>query len=83
MRALVPALVKQGNSDTALPSPLARRALVRSSIVLMLESQFKGTRRVIDISGDGSNNQGRPVTAALIAWFWPKSPHDDGEPVMN
>jgi hypothetical protein len=25
---------------------------------------FKGPRRVIDISGDGSNNNGRPVTAA-------------------
>jgi Protein of unknown function (DUF1194) len=30
----------------------------------MLESQFKGTRRVIDISGDGSNNRGRPAASA-------------------
>jgi hypothetical protein len=31
---------------------------------LMLEAQFKGTRRVIDISGDGSNNRGRPAANA-------------------
>src|SRR5919202_1401386 len=31
------------------------------AVPLLLESQFKGTRRVIDISGDGSNNRGRPA----------------------
>ena len=31
---------------------------------LMQESPFKGTRRVIDISGDGSNNRGRPAASA-------------------
>src|SRR3989442_3151854 len=30
----------------------------------MRESQFKGTRRVIAISGDGSNNRGRPAASA-------------------
>src|SRR5437867_1743924 len=31
---------------------------------LLMESQFKGARRVIDISGDGSNNRGRPAASA-------------------
>ena len=31
---------------------------------LFAESPFEGTRRVIDISGDGSNNNGRPIGAA-------------------
>jgi Protein of unknown function (DUF1194) len=34
------------------------------AVPLLLESQFKGTRRVIDISGDGSNNRGRPAASA-------------------
>ena len=33
-------------------------------VPLILESQFKGTRRVIDISGDGFNNRGRPAASA-------------------
>lgn len=33
-------------------------------IKLMEESPFRGERRVIDISGDGSNNRGRPAEAA-------------------
>jgi hypothetical protein len=32
--------------------------------VLLAQSPHKGARRVIDISGDGSNNSGRPVTMA-------------------
>jgi hypothetical protein len=36
-------------------------------VPLMLESPFKGTRRVIDISGDGSNNRGRPAASARDA----------------
>jgi hypothetical protein len=32
--------------------------------VLLGQSPYKGARRIIDISGDGSNNSGRPVTAA-------------------
>ena len=31
---------------------------------LFAESPFEGTRRAIDISGDGSNNNGRPIGAA-------------------
>jgi hypothetical protein len=34
------------------------------AVPLMLESQFIGARRVIDISGDGSNNRGRPAASA-------------------
>jgi hypothetical protein len=34
------------------------------AVPLLLESPFKGTRRVIDISGDGSNNRGRPAAGA-------------------
>src|SRR5262245_32632854 len=34
------------------------------AVPLLLESQFKGARRVIDISGDGSNNRGRPAANA-------------------
>ncbi|WP_414474970.1 DUF1194 domain-containing protein [Microvirga sp. M2] len=34
------------------------------SLGLLRESGFDSTRRVVDISGDGPNNQGRPVTAA-------------------
>jgi hypothetical protein len=34
------------------------------SMTLMPTSPFQGMKRVIDVSGDGSNNRGRPVTAA-------------------
>jgi len=34
------------------------------SRLLLAQSPFNGTRRVIDISGDGANNSGRPVTQA-------------------
>ena len=34
------------------------------SRVLLAQSPFHGARRIIDISGDGSNNSGRPVTVA-------------------
>ena len=34
------------------------------AVPLMQESPFKGTRHVIDISGDGSNNRGRPAASA-------------------
>ncbi len=32
--------------------------------VLFAQSPYSGARRIIDISGDGSNNSGRPVTTA-------------------
>jgi hypothetical protein len=34
------------------------------AVPLLLESPFNGARRVIDISGDGSNNRGRPAASA-------------------
>jgi hypothetical protein len=37
------------------------------AVPLILESPFKGTRRVIDVSGDGSNNRGRPAASARAA----------------
>jgi hypothetical protein len=48
------------------------RRLYRTSIAAALDfavplfeqNDFRGIKRVIDVSGDGSNNQGRPVTAA-------------------
>lgn len=36
-------------------------------VELMKQSPFQAARRVIDISGDGSNNRGRPVTDARDA----------------
>jgi Protein of unknown function (DUF1194) len=32
--------------------------------VLLVQSPYKGARRIIDVSGDGSNNSGRPATNA-------------------
>jgi hypothetical protein len=37
------------------------------AVPLLQESPFKGIRRVIDISGDGSNNRGRPAASARDA----------------
>jgi Protein of unknown function (DUF1194) len=37
------------------------------AVPLLLESPFKGTRRVIDVSGDGSNNRGRRAASARDA----------------
>jgi hypothetical protein len=34
------------------------------AMTLLLASPFRGLKRVIDISGDGANNRGRPVTQA-------------------
>ncbi len=34
------------------------------AMTLFPESQYRGTRRVIDVSGDGANTSGRPVTLA-------------------
>jgi hypothetical protein len=50
---------------SALPPNSARRTSISSALEfgadLFAESQFRGTKRVIDISGDGPNNQGPPV----------------------
>ena len=34
------------------------------AVPLLRETPFQGTRRIIDISGDGSNNRGRPAASA-------------------
>lgn len=50
------------------PTRRARRTSVSGAIDFSLSmftgNGFAGTRRIIDISGDGPNNNGRPVTAA-------------------
>lgn len=50
---------------SAVPPNSARRTSISGalefSVDLFAESQFRGTKRVIDISGDGPNNQGAPV----------------------
>ena len=50
---------------TALPPNSARRTSISSALEfgadLLAESGFDGIKRVIDISGDGPNNQGPPV----------------------
>lgn len=59
---------------SALPPNSARRTSISSALEfgadLFAESQFRSYKRVIDISGDGPNNQGPPVNStrdALIA----------------
>lgn len=53
------------------PPSSARRTSISSMLDfaqdMFAESGFRGMRRVIDISGDGPNNQGGPVTAARDA----------------
>jgi len=50
---------------SAMPPNSARRTSISSALEfgsdLFAESQFRGDKRVIDISGDGPNNQGAPV----------------------
>lgn len=50
---------------SAMPPNSARRTSISSALEfgadLFAESPFRGTKRVIDISGDGPNNQGAPV----------------------
>lgn len=49
-----------------MPANSARRTSISSALEfggdLFAESGFRGMKRVIDISGDGPNNQGAPVT---------------------
>ena len=63
-RAFVAAL------NAAPRSFLGRTAIgtaIDFSFTMFAESAFETSRRVIDVSGDGTNNQGRPVTAARDA----------------
>ena len=56
---------------SALPPKSARRTSIAAALDfgadLFAESQFQGMKRVIDISGDGPNNQGQPVEMARDA----------------
>ena len=53
---------------SARPANSARRTSIAAALGfgadLFAESQFRGLKRVIDISGDGPNNQGQPVEIA-------------------
>ena len=52
----------------AQPPNSARRTSIAAALEfaadLFAESEYRGMKRVIDISGDGPNNQGQPVEAA-------------------
>ncbi len=50
-----------------LPGWTSISGAIDFSVGLLLSSGFMTQRRVIDISGDGSNNDGRPVTEARDA----------------
>jgi hypothetical protein len=50
-----------------LPGWTSISGAIDFSVGLLLNSGFMATRRVIDISGDGANNDGRPVTEARDA----------------
>lgn len=50
-----------------LPGWTSISAAIDFSVGLLLNSGFSAERRVIDISGDGANNDGRPVTEARDA----------------
>lgn len=56
---------------TAAPPNSARRTSIAAALEfggdLFAESGFRGMKRVIDISGDGPNNQGAPVETARDA----------------
>jgi hypothetical protein len=42
-------------------------AAIDYAMVVLARSPFAGPRRIVDVSGDGTNNAGRPVTAARDA----------------
>jgi hypothetical protein len=56
---------------TAAPRSYVGRTAIGAAIdfsfALFAESAFETSRRVIDVSGDGTSNQGRPATAARDA----------------
>ena len=55
------------NSEHPLPGWTSISGAIDFSVGLLLGSGYVATRRVIDISGDGTNNDGRPVTEARDA----------------
>jgi len=50
-----------------LPGWTSISSAIDFSVGLLMNSGYMATRRVIDISGDGANNDGRPVTEARDA----------------
>src|SRR5262245_24709035 len=56
---------------TANPPNSARRTSISGALLfagdLFAESSFRGAKRVVDVSGDGANNQGPPVDAVRDA----------------
>ncbi len=76
---IVPWTVIAGKADaervaallSARPPNSARRTSIAAALDfgadLFAESQYQGMKRVIDISGDGPNNQGEPVNTARDA----------------
>jgi hypothetical protein len=56
---------------TANPPNSARRTSISGALLfagdLFAETSFRGTKRVVDVSGDGANNQGPPVDAVRDA----------------
>ena len=73
---IVPWTVIAGKADaervaamlSASPPNSARRTSISAALQfgadLFAESQYRGAKRVIDISGDGPNNQGEPIEMA-------------------
>jgi hypothetical protein len=56
-----------GDALRPLPGWTSISGAIDFSAGLLLKSNFVAARRVIDISGDGANNDGRPVTEARDA----------------
>lgn len=75
-RVVVPWMSVSGDAEarefanllTATPARSARRTSISGGLNFaasqFLDNGFRGLKRVIDISGDGPNNQGEPVIAA-------------------
>ena len=63
--------VRVATQLSAKPPNSARRTSISGALQfagdLFAESGFRGLRRVVDVSGDGPNNQGTPVVAARDA----------------
>jgi Protein of unknown function (DUF1194) len=55
---------KLSGSPGLIPGHTSISGAIDRSIRLLTDNEFTASRRIIDISGDGINNDGRPVTAA-------------------
>lgn len=56
-----------GGAPTVTEARTSISALIDYCVPLFANNGFEGTRHVIDVSGDGENNVGRPVTLARDA----------------